>query len=103
MININVMLPASSRLFKPVRIYGAGPSNEPAYWGRYLGRVNVNQRCDALFGPVFEQYDLVCLVRADGSEHPLARDASLLSAVRDANLLGGDVKVYARNSTGGVV
>jgi hypothetical protein len=41
---MNVIFQAYHRLMKPVRIYGAGPTNEPEYWVRYLGRVNVNQR-----------------------------------------------------------
>jgi hypothetical protein len=49
-----------------------------------------------LFGPVFEQYDFVCLVSVDGSEHRLRKEDNLLSAARDANLLYDDVEVYAR-------
>jgi hypothetical protein len=90
------------RVMMPVRIYGAGPSNEPEYWERYLGRVNVNRRCGEMFGPVFDQYDIVWIVTAHGTVYHLTRDKNLLQALVDANV-HGNIEVHARHGMDGVV
>jgi hypothetical protein len=95
-------IPHAHRLMMPVRIYGAGPSNEPEYWQRYLGRVNVNRTCGEMFGPVFEQYDIVWIRGAHGSVHRLRKEDNLLSVVTDANLYG-NIDVHARHGMDGVV
>jgi hypothetical protein len=95
-------IPHAHRVFMEVRIYGNGPSNEREYWQRYLGRVNVNRTCGEMFGPVFDQYDIVWIRTAHGSEYRLTRDKNLLSALTDANL-HGNIEVHARHGIDGLV
>ena len=85
----------------PVNIYGAGPNDEPMYWKRYMGRVNVNRTCGEMFGPVFEQYAVVSLgadEAIEAFEYRLSRDTNLLTALTrlDRHLLG-NVVIFAKH------
>ena len=72
----------AGRMLVLVHIYGAGPGNEPGFWWRDMHRVDVNVTCGALFGPVFEQYDLVSVVSPEGFVHHLTRDTNLNHVLR---------------------
>ncbi len=82
----------------PVYIYGAGPNDEPRYWKKYMGHVNVNRTCGEMFGPVFEQYAVVSLGADETFEHRLSRDTNLLAAVRRLDMRG-DVVIVAKHHT----
>ena len=89
------------RRFERVRIFGAGPNNEPKYWERDIGVVNVNATCGALFGSVFEQYTYVCVVAVAGRgipdfEQRVTKESNLLSEL-EMHSVHGDVVVHARN------
>ena len=76
----------AGRMLVLVHIYGAGPGNEAGFWYRDIGRVTVNASCGALFGPVFEQYDVVSVVSPEGVVHRLTRDTNLRTVLVMLNM-----------------
>ncbi len=77
---------------KQVRIYGAAGPNNPMYWLRE-GPADVDNTCGRLFGPVFDQYEVVFIWNTTASplnggipQQNLAREDNLLSVLRSLKL-----------------
>jgi hypothetical protein len=91
-------------LERQIRVYGAGSPNEPKFWEHNI-TADVNQTCGALFGPVFDRYNYVCIFSTEATayngipDHQLQGDTYLLSTMcnLNMNLREGVVEIWAEN------
>ena len=86
------------RVFQRVRIYGAAFPDTPKLWEHYMGRVNVNRTCGALFKEVFEEHYVVeaHVCRNGIPEVRLMEGDNLLTVLRTLEMYG-EVEIWAKD------